>query len=130
MILRSDLEAAGWAVERGKKAVEKLPRPVLFGESGYAHKTFEVDAFHPETGTVLEVEAGRAVVNYQFLKDLFEACMIQDCRWLAIAVQNAYKPKSANSASDDYSKVTAFMETLYASGRLKLPLEGIMIIGY
>jgi len=32
----------------------------------------------------LEVEAGRAYTNYQFLKDLFQACMMHDVQYLGM----------------------------------------------
>ena len=73
---------------------------------------------------VLEVEAGRAVVNYQFLKDIFQACMMFEVEYLVIAVRNVYR------GSDDFSKIYAFLETLYISNRLRLPLKGILPIGY
>ena len=47
-----------------------------------------------------------------------------DVLHLAIAVRNRYRN------SDDFSKVENFLETLYVSGRLQLPLKGILLIGY
>jgi hypothetical protein len=49
---------------------------------------------------------------------------MQDVDYLAIAVRQDYR------GGDDYGKVIAFIETLYASTRLQLPLLGILIIGY
>lgn len=120
----SSLQAVGFHVETGKKSVEKINVPVLFGLNGVVEKSFDADAYHPGEGFVLEVEAGRAVVNNQFLKDLFEACMMQDVRYLAIAVRNRY------SNQKDFEIVARFFDTLYTSSRLKLPLEGILLIGY
>ena len=122
--LRDGLEGIGFGVERGKKAEDKIIVPVLFGRSGKLEKYFEADAFNENTGTVLEVEAGRAVANYQFLKDLFQACMMHNVYYLAIAVRNTYK------GSPDFERVNTFFDTLYASGRLNLPLKGVMVIGY
>jgi hypothetical protein len=128
--VRPHLEAIGYQVEQPGPPRRRLERPVLFGEGGRPVKSFQVDAWHPDTGTVVEVEAGRAVVNHQFLKDLFEACAIQDAKWLAIAVANAYHPKSQTRPADDFTTVTTFIDTLYASGRLALPLEGVLVVGY
>ena len=72
----------------------------------------------------MEVEAGRAVSNYQFLKDLFQACAMQEARHLVIAVRNLYLGKK------DFDAVINFMETLYASSRLQLPLQSVTIVGY
>jgi len=73
---------------------------------------------------VVEVEAGRGVVNNQFLKDPFQACMMHNVSYFAVAVRNLYR------GSDDFNKVCRFFDTLYASNRLHLPLKGILIIGY
>jgi hypothetical protein len=80
--------------------------------------------YHPINKIVLEVEAGRGVTNYQFLKDLFQACVMQDVDYLAIAVRQDYR------GSKDYEKVVTFIETIFASDRLKLPLNAVLIIGY
>ena len=120
----------GYEVERGKRKSEKISRPVLFGPNGSVQKSFEVDAFEPVTGTILEVEAGRGVANHQFLKDFFEACAIQDANYLVIAVLNSYKPKSSKNGNRDFETVVTFFDTLFASGRLALPLKGILVIGY
>lgn len=118
------LKKYGFEVETGKKAAEKIHVPVLFGMNGKLEKSFEADAFHRESGFVLEVEAGRGVVNNQFLKDLFQACMMRDVYYLAIAIRNNYR------GSNDFEKVIRFFDTMYASNRLQLPLRGILVIGY
>ena len=69
-------------------------------------------------------EAGRAVANNQFLKDLFQACMMHEVKYLAIAVRLKYRGKS------DFEQVCKFFQTMYASRRLALPLLGILVIGY
>ena len=123
-VLKQDLLEAQYKVEQGKKLEDKIHVPVLFGRNGQLEKSFQVDAFHKESGTVLEVEAGRGVMNYQFLKDLFEACMMYGTNYLAIAVRNTYLK------SQDFEKVVTYFDTLYASGRLTLPLKGVLVIGY
>lgn len=120
----SSLRSLGFVVEAGKAKADKISVPVLFGLNGQAAKSFEADAFHPGEGFVVEVEAGRAVVNNQFLKDLFQACMMHDVYYLAIAVRKDYRQVK------DFEKVCRFMDTLYTSRRLELPLKGILIIGY
>jgi len=92
--------------------------------NGQVDKHFEADAYHKELRTVIEVEAGRAYSNNKFLKDLFQACVMQDVDYLAIAVRLDYR------GTPDFSKVLGFFETLYASTRLELPLRGVLVIGY
>lgn len=118
------LMTAGFTVEIGKKAVEKINVPVLFGLNGRLEKSFDADAYHHSGGFVVEVEAGRGVLNNQFLKDLFQACMMHDVFYLAIVLRNTYKGRQ------DFDVVCRFLTTLYASQRLQLPLRGILVVGY
>lgn len=118
------LMVLGFKVEVGKKSDDKIRVPVLFGLNGKLERSFEADAYHEVSGFVLEVEAGRGVVNNQFLKDLFQACMMHDVTTLGIAVRNVYRKNR------DFEYVMRFFNTLYASNRLKLPLNGLLIIGY
>ena len=118
------LASLGFLVERGKTRAEKISVPVLFGEKGIPSKSFEADAYHPRESFVVEIEAGRAYTNYQFLKDLFEACMMHDVYYFAVAVRNIYRK------SKDYEKVRLFFDVLFASRRIELPLKGILVIGY
>ena len=120
----NDLKHIGYRVETSKKSSDKILVPVLYGLNGQMEQRFDADAYNEEKGIVVEVEAGRAVTNYQFLKDLFEACVMSDVNYLVIAVRNKYR----NSL--DFKKVITFFNTLYASNRLQLPLKGVLIIGY
>lgn len=122
--IREPLEALGFKVEKGKKEEEKIRIPVLFGRNGLPVKSFDVDAFHEKTKTVLEVEAGRGVMNNQFLKDFFEACVMFDIDYLILAIRMDYKKNK------DFETVATFFDTLYASERMTIPLKGILIIGY
>ena len=67
---------------------------------------------------------GRAVTNYQFLKDFFESCCMDDADYLCIAVRLLYRK------NDDYKKVCEFFDAMYASNKFSIPLKGILIIGY
>lgn len=122
--LRKDLVKIGFKVETSKKEEGRIKVPVLFGLNGKLEKSFQADGIHEETGTVVEIEAGRGVTNYQFLKDIFQACMMHDVNYLVIAVRKIYR-KNRN-----FDTVLRFLDTLYASGRLELPLEGILLVGY
>lgn len=124
MLLCPGLQALGFKVETGKRASEKIRVPVLFGRNGAVEKSFEADAWHDVQKMILEVEAGRGYLNNQFLKDFFQACMMHDVEYCGIAVRNRYID------SNDYENVLAFFETLYASNRLRLPLKGLLVVGY
>ena len=114
----------GFRVETGKTFGQKIQVPVLFGLNGQLEKSFEADAYHEAAGFVLEVEAGRGVVNNQFLKDLFQACMMNGVTEFAVALRNDYR------GTNDFERAARFFDTLYASNRLKLPLEGVLLVGY
>ena len=114
----------GFQVEAGKKRADKIRVPVLFGLNGKPKVSFEADAYHVAEKTVIEVEAGRAYMNYQFLKDLFEACMMFDVEYLVIVVRRKY------IKTKDFDKIVNFFDTLYTSDRMELPLRGILVIGY
>ena len=122
--LRKKLEVLGFQIERGKKKEDKIKVPVLFGLNGKLEKYFDADGYHGEYKTVIEVEAGRAVSNYQFLKDLFQACMMTEVDYLIIAVRRNYRD------NPDFQNVVTFFDVLFSSGRLSLPLNGILITGY
>lgn len=123
-VLRPHLQNKSFIVETGKAKDSKIGVPVLFGLNNKVDKYFNADAVSKDGKIVIEIEAGRAVDNNQFLKDIFQACMMFDVEYLVLAVRNDYRN------SDDFGKVYAFLETLYVSNRLHLPLKGIMLIGY
>ncbi len=122
--LKPFLEKIQYKVETGKRNADKIHVPVLFGYDNKIDKSFNADALSNNGKIVIEVEAGRAVDNNQFLKDIFQACMMFGVEYLVIAVRNNYR------GSDDFRKIYTFLETLYISNRLHLPLKGILLIGY
>lgn len=123
-ILSPYLTQLGYTVESGKTNDKKINVPVLFGFNNEIDKYFNADALSGDKKIVIEVEAGRAVDNNQFLKDIFQACMMYEVEYLILAVRNNYR------GSDDFRKIYVFLETLYISNRLQLPLKGILLIGY
>lgn len=122
--VRPHLENIGYKVEIGKSSDQKIDVPVLFGKDNVIDKSFYADALSADGRIVIEIEAGQATENHRFLKDIFEACMMFDVEYLVLAVRNIYR------AHDDFSRIYTFLETLYISNRLQLPLKGILLIGY
>ncbi len=118
------LASLGFNVEKDKTSSGKIDVPVLFGKNNAVDKSFFADAINVEKKIVIEVEAGRATENNQFLKDIFEASMMFDVDYLVLAVRNDYR------GHDDFDRVYIFLETMYISNRIKLPLKGILLIGY
>lgn len=118
------LESIHFYVEKGKSVDDKIDVPVLFGHNNIVDKSFYADALSHDGKIVIEIEAGRATENNQFLKDIFEACMMFDVEYLVLAVRNLYRNHN------DFDICYNFLETLYVSNRLHLPLKGILLIGY
>lgn len=130
--VRSYLEELHFKVETGKSKDEKIYVPVLFGLNNEVDKSFAADALSEDGKIVIEVEAGRAVFNNQFLKDIFQACMMFGTEYLIIAVLNEYHFKTSGKehVNYDFNTVSIFLETMYVSNRIQLPLKGILLIGY
>jgi hypothetical protein len=122
--LRPHLEKINYLVESGKSKNKKISVPVLFGYQNSIDKSFNADALSLDGRIVIEVEAGRATENNQFLKDVFQACMMHSVEYLVVAVRNVYR------GHPDFEIVYTFLETLYVSNRLHLPLKGILLVGY
>lgn len=123
-ILAADLESGGYLVERSKAKSDLIRVPVLYGENGKETLSFEVDAYDPTNGTVIEIEAGRGFTNYQFLKDFFECCMMQNIEYFCVAIRKDYR------GHKDFDSVCSFFAALFASQRMVLPLKGILVVGY
>lgn len=131
-LVRPYLEQIGFTVETGKAKDKQIYVPVLFSENDEVDKSFAADALSYDHKIVIEVEAGRAVRNNQFLKDIFQACMMYEVEYLVIAVLNEYSFMNSGKqqVGYDYQAIKTFLETLYVSNRLQLPLKGILLIGY
>ena len=118
------LETASYRVESGKNRDQKIKVPVLFGLNNSIDKYFDADAISADGKVVVEVEAGRALDNYQFLKDIFQASLMYGVEYLVIAVRNHYR------GTHTFERIAVFLETLYVANRIHLPLHGILLIGY
>ena len=122
--VRPFLEKQDYRVEIGKTLDKKIDVPVLFGNDNIIDKSFYADAISADRKIVIEVEAGRATESHQFLKDIFEASMMFSVEYLVIAVRNIYRNHN------DFERIYPFLETMYITNRIKLPLKGILLIGY
>ncbi len=58
-LIGPDLRHVGFQVEASKKKVDKLQRPVFFGENGHPTLRYEIDAYYEAWRCGLEAEAGR-----------------------------------------------------------------------
>lgn len=131
-VVRSDLEKLGFEIERGKAKDQKIRRPVLFGDQGVERVAYEIDGMHDELGILVEIEAGRGVMGNAIYRDLVRTSLVVDARYLALGVMQEYRYKSGGrqARSADYLSTKSLLDAVYASGRLKLPFEGVLLFGY
>ena len=122
----------GFAVESGKKASERIRRPVLFGSNGRAEVSHEIDAFHDDYGIVVEVEAGRGARGNATYRDIIRTSLIVDAQYLALLLPVAYRHvTSGREISVRACKECAdLLSALYARQRLPLPFRGVLLVGY
>ena len=130
--LRPGLVAQGYLVESGKTAAEKIKRPVLFGDNGIASVSYELDAFHPELGIAVEIEAGRGAANNADYRDIVRTSLILDAEYLVLGLPIRYRFKSGGkeNATRAFDNTRARLEAIYSSHRLRLPFKGVLLTGY
>lgn len=127
--LRLDLEKLGWLIETGKKASQKIHRPVLFGDRNQAKVKYEIDGWHELYGAVLEIESGRGWQGSAFFRDLVRTSLIHGARYLVIGLRLSYTYGTVTS-QNDFEKGRDQLDALYASGRLVLPFDGVLLFGW
>lgn len=130
--LQDGLKELGYVIEADKKRASRIRRPVLFGDQGRERVAYEVDAVHDQLGIVVEVEAGRGARGNAVYRDLVRASLIVDVRYLALGVMAAYRHQSAGKTItvQSYREARGLLDAVYASGRLRLPFEGLLLFGY
>jgi hypothetical protein len=126
--LAAPLLAAGYDVEQGKRAANRLTRPVLFGENGKPTVEYDVDAFHPVHQVVLEIEAGRGAASNADFRDIVRSSLLVGVRYLALAMMIEYR--GGGRPIKSYENTRNQLDAIYASERLRLPFEGVLLIGY
>ncbi|MEA2407519.1 MAG: hypothetical protein QOE69_1638 [Thermoleophilaceae bacterium] len=131
-LLRPGLEGIGYRVETGKTTADRITLPVLFGEQGLPRVRYDVDGVHDELGVLLEVEAGRGARGNAVYRDLVRTSLIVDARFLALGVMQEYHHKNAgkNIVVHSYNDAKDQLDAVFASQRLRLPFEGVLLFGY
>jgi hypothetical protein len=130
-IIGPDLAGLGFEVEMGRRADQKVDRPVLFGENGIPTVRYQIDGYHPTWKCGFQVEAGRAWMGNAVYKDLIQACVMVDVDYLCLAVPNTYKYRSGGRhiVSKDYENTRNLADALYGHTRLRFPYR-LITIGY
>ena len=130
--LRPGLVALGYQVESGKTKAGRIRRPVLYGEGGTELLAYEIDAVHDDLGVLVEVEAGRGADGNAVYRDLVRASLIVDARFFVLAVLQQYRRMSSGRSIivSSYRDAKNQLDAIYASQRLGLPFEGVLLVGY
>lgn len=130
-IVRPGLERLGFRVEGGDEE-PTIYRPVHFGEQGKADRQFHIDSYHAEWKVGLEVEAGRSIRGNAIYRDLIQASLIVDLDYFVLAIPQRYRFKTKTKEQQDrpYEFGLTVMDSIYSSGRLRLPMKGILLVGF
>ncbi|MGE0308924.1 MAG: hypothetical protein AB7Q27_24580 [Acidimicrobiia bacterium] len=131
-VLRPGLESLGYQVESSKRHADRIRRPVLFGENGVERVAYEIDAVHDSLGVLVEIEAGRGADGNAVYRDLVRASLIVDARFFVLCVLQQYRRMSGGRQIivQSYRDARNQLDAIYASGRLGLPFEGVLLVGY
>ncbi len=127
-LLRPSLEALGYIVESGKKADQKIRRPVLFGENGRPALNYEIDAFHDDLGIAMEIEAGRGAFGNADYRDIVRLSLLLDARFMVLMQPLRYR--TGSTVKSAYESSRDVFDAIYASQRLQLPFDGVLLLGY
>ncbi len=128
--LRPGLEALGFEVESGKGAHQKVRRTVLYGENGHPAVNYDIDAFNDYLGAAVEVEAGRGAANNADYRDIVRTSLILEAKYLILMQPQAYRHNPAAHPLFAYAHSRDQLDAIYTSRRLRLPFEGVLLIGY
>lgn len=120
------------AIESGKSTAAKIQRPVLFGEKGRPEVMYEIDAFHDNLGIAVEVEAGRGAKGNADYRDIVRRSLLLDANFFVLMMPISYRYRSGGKemTASAYAKSRDQLSAIYASQRLRLPFDGVLLIGY
>jgi len=119
-------------LESSRSAANRIRRPVLFGSNGRAEVAYDIDAFHDGHGIVVEVEAGRAASNNATYRNIIRASLILDAQFLVLLLPVTYRFNNRGQLASVpvFTRGLDLLSALYASQRLPLPLQGVLLVGY
>jgi hypothetical protein len=93
-----------------------------------------VDAVHDALGIVVEIEAGRGARGARgnaLYRDLIRASLIVNTLFLVIGMMQTYRHQNVKKQRtvqvEGYAEAKRAIDAVYASGRLLLPVEGLLL---
>jgi hypothetical protein len=117
-IVRPDLQAAEWRLSQGQRSTAGIAIPRA--PAG----RIRAEGYQPHERAVLWVETGRSWTNNAFLAHAIEAAMCPSLMHVAIAVRHTYNDQPA------FDRCAEFLEAMFESGRLEMPYESLLLIGF
>jgi hypothetical protein len=131
-VMRPRLERLGYRVERGRARDQRVALPVQFGGNGEPVRTVDVDAFREHDRTIFAIEAGRGAQNNEDIKNLVMAALTREATHLVLAMPLAYQfgREDRRQVKRAYEHTRDLLDLIYASSRIDLGLEGVLLIGY
>ncbi len=130
-LIRADLESIGFIVEGGQEKTT-IYRPVHFGEYGLPDLQYQIDSFHEEDRIALEIEAGRSTRGNAIYRDIIQTSLLVGVEYFVIAVPQKYSFVARGKNIDDktYELCKSIFDAIYGGERLRLPFQGVLLIGY
>jgi hypothetical protein len=130
-IVRPGLERLGFRVEGGEEE-PIIYRPVHFGEGGVADRQYQIDSYHSDLRIGLEVEAGRSIRGNAIYRDIIQASLIVNLDFFVLAIPQRYRFNLKSKAQEDkpFEYGLTVLDAIYSSGRFRLPLKGLLFVGF
>ena len=87
---------------------------------------------HDDLGIVVEIEAGRGARGNAVYRDLVRSSLIVHARFLVLGVMRTYRHQSSGKqiVVQSYAETRDVLDAVFGSGRLQLPFEGVLLVGY
>jgi len=84
------------------------------------------------TGSPWRSKPARGARGNAVYRDLIQTSLLVDAKYLVLAVQAAYRHKTGGKevVVQSYRDTRNLLDAIYASNRLRLPLDGVLLIGY
>lgn len=117
-VVRSDLVEAGWRIAKGSRASTGVP--IQRDPSGRVR----ADGYHAEGGVALWAETGRSWTNNAFLQHIVEAALCPSIEHVVVAVRRNYEGQPS------FDRCAEFVDAMVDSGRLQLPYQSLLLIGF
>ena len=80
----------------------------------------------------MEVEAGRGSNGNADYRDIVRTSLLLDARYFALFMPITYRFKSSGRTHEvpGYARTRSQLLAIYASQRLRLPFDGVLLVGY